>query len=103
MTRRPVLLLALLGLGCGKHLDPPGATLEQSARVTVTEVRADGTVLGPSTLPLSAGAVSSAGTPAASANGPAPGSADDNLPFTPDGLDLVVQPDWLEGRGWYRP
>ena len=26
-----------------------------------------------------------------------------NLPFTPDGLDLVVQPDWLEGRGWFRP
>lgn len=25
-----------------------------------------------------------------------------NLPFTPNGLDLVVQPDWLEQRGWFR-
>lgn len=25
-----------------------------------------------------------------------------NLPFTPNGLDIVVQPDWLEQRGWFR-
>lgn len=24
------------------------------------------------------------------------------LPFTPNGLDMVVQPDWLEQRGWFR-
>lgn len=25
-----------------------------------------------------------------------------DLPFTPTGLDMVVQPDWLEQRGWFR-
>lgn len=25
------------------------------------------------------------------------------LPFVPNGLDLVVQPDWLSDRGWFRP
>jgi hypothetical protein len=25
-----------------------------------------------------------------------------DLPFTPNGLDIVVQPDWLEQRGWFR-
>lgn len=25
------------------------------------------------------------------------------LPFTPNGLDIVVQPDWLKQRGWFRP
>lgn len=24
------------------------------------------------------------------------------LPFTPNGLDMVVQPDWLSTRGWFR-
>jgi hypothetical protein len=26
-----------------------------------------------------------------------------NLPFEGNGLDVVVQPDWLEQRGWFRP
>lgn len=26
-----------------------------------------------------------------------------NLPFVPNGLDLVVTPDWLQGRGWFKP
>jgi hypothetical protein len=25
------------------------------------------------------------------------------LPFDPNGLDMVVNPDWLEMRGWWRP
>ena len=25
------------------------------------------------------------------------------LPFVPNGLDLVIQPDWLSARGWFRP
>lgn len=25
-----------------------------------------------------------------------------NLPFDPNGLDIVVQPDWLQARGWFR-
>jgi hypothetical protein len=25
-----------------------------------------------------------------------------DLPFTPNGLDIVVQPDWLAKRGWFR-
>jgi len=25
------------------------------------------------------------------------------LPFVPNGLDLVIQPDWLQWRGWWRP
>ncbi|HEY3252783.1 MAG TPA: hypothetical protein VGJ91_02510, partial [Polyangiaceae bacterium] len=93
MTRRPVLFLALLGLGCGKRLEPPGATLEASARSTVTELHADGTVAG---LGASAGSSqSSASTPQSGvstpnrANGPAPGSTDDNLPFTPDGTRIA--------------
>lgn len=24
------------------------------------------------------------------------------LPFTPNGLDVIVQPDWLQQRGWFR-
>jgi len=24
------------------------------------------------------------------------------LPFVPNGLDIVVQPDWIEQRGWFR-
>ncbi len=26
-----------------------------------------------------------------------------DLPYIPNGLDLVVQPDWVENRGWFRP
>src|SRR5262245_22816255 len=25
------------------------------------------------------------------------------LPYAPNGLDIVVQPDWLRERGWFRP
>jgi len=25
------------------------------------------------------------------------------LPFTPNGLDMLVMPDWVYQRGWYRP
>jgi len=25
------------------------------------------------------------------------------LPFEPNGLDMVVQPDWFQNRGWFRP
>jgi len=25
-----------------------------------------------------------------------------DLPFTPNGLDMVISPDWLEQRGWFR-
>ena len=25
------------------------------------------------------------------------------LPFVPNGLDLLVNPDWLQMRGWWRP
>ena len=27
----------------------------------------------------------------------------DGLPFDPNGLDLTIQPDWLQNRGWFRP
>ena len=27
----------------------------------------------------------------------------EGLPFEPNGLDIVVTPDWLENRGWWRP
>src|SRR3954463_12832373 len=87
--RKPVLFLTLLGLGCGKHLDPPGATLSPSARPSVTELRADGTVLGSSTEPASSVAVSSTAGTAPRSNGPAPGSTDDNLPFSPDGTRVA--------------
>src|SRR4051794_2192036 len=71
MQRRPVLYLALLALGCGKRLEPPGARLEPSVHeAPVAEVR-------------SAEGSASAGTPAppsgsASPGNPAHGSADDN-------------------------
>ena len=26
-----------------------------------------------------------------------------DLPFDPRGLDIVIQPDWLQQRGWWRP
>lgn len=25
------------------------------------------------------------------------------LPYDADGTDLIVQPDWLQNRGWFRP
>jgi hypothetical protein len=25
------------------------------------------------------------------------------LPFVPNGLDLIVNPDWLSNRGWWKP
>jgi hypothetical protein len=27
----------------------------------------------------------------------------EGLPFDPNGLDMLVTPDWLENRGWWRP
>lgn len=27
----------------------------------------------------------------------------DELPFVPNGLDLVINPDWVQARGWFRP
>ena len=27
----------------------------------------------------------------------------EDLPFDPNGLDMVVYPDWLQQRGWWRP
>jgi hypothetical protein len=90
MTRKHALFLAVLGLGCGKRLEPPGATLEPSARTTVTELRADGTVLGASaTVAGSPSSAKGAAPAAGTTNGPAPGSADDNLPFTPDGTRIA--------------
>jgi len=86
--RTPVLILALLGLGCGKHAEPPGAGPEPSAGASVTELHADGTVLG---VGASAGPASGLAIPSgrANANGPAPGSSDDNLPFTPGGTRVA--------------
>jgi hypothetical protein len=26
-----------------------------------------------------------------------------SLPYVPNGLDLIVQPDWLSEQGWFRP
>jgi hypothetical protein len=26
----------------------------------------------------------------------------EGLPFVPNGLDMVIEPDWLENRGWFR-
>ena len=90
--RKTLLFLAFLptlGLGCGKRLPPPGATLAPSARSIVTELRGDGTVLGSSASPASSVAISNAGSAPRQANGPAPGSTDDNLPFTPDGTRVA--------------
>jgi hypothetical protein len=25
------------------------------------------------------------------------------IPFTPNGLDVLITPDWLQNRGWFRP
>ncbi|HEY1535372.1 MAG TPA: L,D-transpeptidase, partial [Polyangiaceae bacterium] len=81
MMRRPVLVLALLGLGCGKRLEPPGAALEPSAHVTAVS------------------AASAQAAPASSSQheGATPGSLDDNLPFTPDGSTKVASVAW---RTW---
>jgi lipoprotein-anchoring transpeptidase ErfK/SrfK len=82
MLRRPVLYLALLGLGCGKRLEPPGARLEPSARETaVGQVgSAQGSASGDRLAPPSE---------SASPREPARGSSDDNLPFTPDGTRIA--------------
>ena len=79
MLRRPALYLALLGLGCGKRLEPPGATPDPSAReASITAVRsAEGSA-----------AAQNPSAPAVNA-GPTPGSADDNLPFSPDGTRIA--------------
>jgi L,D-transpeptidase catalytic domain len=84
MIRRLVLVISLLGLGCGKRLEPPGATLSPSASSApqigaVSEVRS----------PLGSSAIASAAPAPASAGGPAVGSADDNLPFTPGGTRIA--------------
>src|SRR5450631_1795366 len=94
MMRRPVLFLALLGLGCGKRLEPPGALLEPSAHATaVSEVRStDGAASSASTPSSKSAPAGSAGS-----DGPRPGSLDDNLPFTPDGVTKVASVAW---RTW---
>src|SRR5450432_276315 len=82
MLRRPVLYLALLGLGCGKRLEPPGAMPDPSAHDTsVSEVRsAAGSAAADSPAPP---------TGSASSNDPQRGTADDNLPFSPDGTRIA--------------
>jgi hypothetical protein len=27
----------------------------------------------------------------------------EGLPFDPNGLDMAIEPDWLQSRGWFRP
>ncbi len=27
----------------------------------------------------------------------------DGLPFVPNGLDMVINPDWVQDQGWWRP
>src|SRR5580692_6135574 len=82
MLRGRVLVLALLGLGCGKRLEPPGAAPDPSAGdSSVGEVRATSGALGSSAPPSP--------TASAGSSGPALGSVDDNLPFTPDGTRVA--------------
>ncbi|MEP7050669.1 MAG: L,D-transpeptidase family protein [Pseudomonadota bacterium] len=95
MMRRPVLFLALLGFACGKRAAPPGAAMELGGSATgVSEV---GT---PTPAPAAAvsgkaarrkGAATAVDSAPAQApnGGPAPGSVDDNLPFTPDGTRIA--------------
>jgi lipoprotein-anchoring transpeptidase ErfK/SrfK len=81
MLREPVLYLALLGLGCGKRLEPPGAMPDPSADSSAVAVRsAEGSASGSAAAPPLASATPS---------GPALGSVDDNLPFTPDGTRVA--------------
>jgi lipoprotein-anchoring transpeptidase ErfK/SrfK len=82
MLRRPVLYLALLGLSCGKRLEPPGAQPDPSAHDgAMSEVRsAEGSAATPAPAVPTGSAVPSA---------PQLGSADDNLPFTPDGTRVA--------------
>jgi hypothetical protein len=85
--QRAVLFLALLGLGCGKRLEPPGAALDPSAHPSaVSEVRSP--QASPSSSPP-APLSSSQPVARSPASGPTPGSADDNLPFTPDGTRVA--------------
>ena len=53
MLRRPVLYLALLGLGCGKRLEPPGALPDPSAHDTALTERARVRLRAPSAAPRS--------------------------------------------------
>ena len=81
MMRRSVLILAWLGLSCGKRLEPPGAALEPSARATAfTEVHTEAAASS-----NTAATTNTAPKP----SGPTPGSVDDNLPFTPDGTRVA--------------
>jgi hypothetical protein len=98
MMRRPVLFLALLGLGCGKRLEPPGALLEPSARATaVSEVHSTDGAASAEATASSKSPKSSSSSKLAPSDGPKPGSLDDNLPFTPDGVTKVASVAW---RTW---
>ena len=79
----PALITLFCAFGCGKRAAPPGASLEPSAHAShVTEVRSD--AASASALPATA-----ASLPPSGPNGAAPGSLDDNLPFTPDGTRIA--------------
>src|SRR5450755_1775299 len=82
MLRRPVLYLALLGLSCGKRLEPPGAEPDPSAHDGATsEVRsAEGSAVAQAP---------AAPSGSAGPSRPELGSVDDNLPFTPDGTRVA--------------
>ena len=90
----------------------------------ITDVAAHGPVARGSSLPITSKTVTTDGTgqtnqvviPAVAIGDPitfftmSDGTAlilfiDDaiELPFIPNGLDMLVQPDWLEQRGWWRP
>ena len=84
MTRRPALCFwALLGLACGKRLEPPGATREPSARSVA--VSAVGSASDSDDTPARAPSQLAKLAP----SGPTPGSNDDNLPFAPDGTRIA--------------
>src|SRR5882724_5638108 len=96
MMRRPVLFLAVLGFGCGKRLEPPGAQPDPSARTTaVSEVRSREGVTSASASPSPSPTGGPPGSTAA--DGLKPGSADDNLPFAPDGATRIASVAW---RTW---
>src|SRR4051794_31137566 len=95
MMRRPVLLLALVGLACGKRAAPPGAAVELGPSATaVSEVRtsseAPRAVVSGKPASRKAAALAAEATAAhAPGGGRAPGSVDDNLPFSPDGTRVA--------------